>query len=118
MLDLKKLLAKALTTLKGLAYTNDSTVYQNYCKARRVGRVVNLWGVSDGTYNIPAGSYTSLTTLPTQFRPDHNVTDVVEPYGDGTNQVTIHIRPDGIVQLFSPQGTTWWRYNVTYIVGG
>lgn len=117
MLDVKKTLARLLNSLESLLYSSDSTVYLDYCKARRRGNVVNIWGVSNGGWNIPASSYANLTTLPEQYRPDHNVYDCVEAYG-GTSHISIVIQPNGLVQLYCPNSIAWWRYNVTYIVGG
>jgi len=117
VLDVKKLLAKVMNSLNGLLYSSDSTVYLDYCKARRRGNVVNIWGESSGGWNIPASSYASLTTLPKQYRPDHNVYDCVEAYG-GPSDISIVIQPDGLVKFYCPNSAAWWRYNVTYIVGG
>jgi len=39
MLDVKKLLAKVMNSLMDLLYSSDSTVYLDYCKARRRGNV-------------------------------------------------------------------------------
>lgn len=117
MLDVKKTLARLLNSLEGLLYSSDDTIYLNYCKARRRGNVVNIWGESSGGWNIPASSYASLTTLPEQFRPDRVVYDCVEAYG-GSSDISIAIQPNGLVQLYCPNSIAWWRYNVTFIVGG
>ena len=114
---MKALLSKILNSLSSALYYSEATVYGNYCKVRRTGNVVNLWGVSDGGWNIPSGSYVNLTTLPEQFRPDHNVNTVADAYG-GSQHITIGINSNGIVNFYSTGSTAWWRYNVTYIVGG
>lgn len=118
MLNIMKMLAKTLTALAGLTYTNFESVYQDYCKVERKGNVVNVYGISSGGWNITAGTYVSLTTLPTWARPSRVVVDTVEAYGSATADISIQINPSGIVQLYCPQGSSWWRYNVTYLVGG
>lgn len=115
ILIVKKLITKVMNSLVGLLYSSDDTVYLDYCKARRRGNVVNIWGESSGGWNIPASSYASLTTLPEQFRPDRVVYDCVEAYG-GTSHISIIIQPNGLVQLYCPNSIAWWRYNVTYII--
>lgn len=116
MFDLKKWIAKASETLQALAYTNSQTVYGDYCKVERVGRIVNVVGQSTD-WSIPQRQYRSLATLPTWARPTNNIVATVEAYG-GQNFISIMITPNGLVQLYSTGATSYWRYNVTYIVGG
>ena len=116
MLDVKKLTTKILDTLEELSYTNFENAYLDYCKVKRVGNVVNVWGISTGGFNVPAGSYKALTTLPTWARPDHEVVDTVEAFGSASTEISIQIRTDGIVNLYCTTTASWWRYNVTYII--
>ena len=117
-LDLKAWISKVTTLLQSLSYTNSETVYLDYCKVKRVGNVVNVWGQSTGGWSTTAGQYRALTTLPTWARPSHEVVDTVEAYGNQQYQISIQITTSGTVNFYCGDATSWWRYNVTYIVGG
>ena len=116
-LDLKEWINKVATLLQSLSYTNSDNTYLDYCKVKRVGNVVNVWGRSTGGYNVPAGTYKALTTLPTWARPSHEVVDTVEAFGNASTEISIQITTGGIVNLYSTAAASWWRYNVTYVIG-
>ena len=116
MIDVKAWINKVTTLLQSLSYTNSDSAYLDYCKVRRVGNVVNIWGQSAGGWSTTAGQYKALTTLPTWARPDHEVVDTVEAFGSST-PISIQIQTNGIVNLYCANSTSWWRYNVTYLLG-
>ena len=106
MLDVKKLLAKVLTNLQWLSYSASDTAYLDYCKVRRVGKVVHVWGESSNGWTITQGAYRALTTLSPQFRPPQNVRFVVGAMG-GTQQITGFIETTGIVYLYTTSTTAY-----------
>lgn len=115
MLDLKKLLTKVLTSLQSLSYSSSATVYGNYCKASRVGKVVQVWGDSSNGWSITSGAYRALTTLSAEFRPPQNVRFVCGALG-GTQQITGYIDTSGVVWLYTTATTAYWSFSVTYLV--
>ena len=115
MLDVKKLLTKVLTNLQWLSYSASENAYNNYCKVRRVGKVVHVWGESSNGWTITQGAYRALTTLSPQFRPPQNVRFVCGALG-GTAQITGYVSTDGIVYLYTTTTTAYWNFTVTYFV--
>ena len=115
MLDMKKLLTKALTALQWLTYSSSEDAYGNYCKAKRVGKVVHVWGESSNGWSITSGGYRALTTLSSQFRPPQTVRFVCGALG-GTQQITGYVATDGKVYLYTTSTTAYWNFTVTYFV--
>ena len=117
-LDLKVWINKATDAIKRLAYdSNDQLVYQNYCKYRKKGSVVHVWGQSSGGFNIATGDYRALTTLPQEARPGN---EIIFPCGalGGDAQITCKISTNGIVALYSTKNASYLSFSTCYIVGG
>ena len=115
MLDMKKLLTKMLVAVQALTYTATDTAYGNYCKVRRVGKVVQVWGESSNGWSITSGGYRALTTLPAQYRPPQIVRFVCGALG-GTQQITGYVNTDGVVYLYTTATTAYWNFSVTYLL--
>ena len=98
--------------------TYDSGVksaYLNYCKCRRIGHVVHVWGESSNGWSITQGGYRAMTTLEAEFRPPQIVRFVCGALG-GTQQITGYVDTDGIVYLYTTSTTAYWNFSVTYLV--
>ena len=102
----------AVSTIKGVI-KGESTVYGDYCKAKRIGNVVEIWGTASD-YSI-GRSYKDLTTLPPAFRPSHYIHGTGNSVG-GNTEVLVHITTAGAVQLYASADTTFWEYDITYLV--
>ena len=118
MLSTKKILYKILDAIAPLV-TNEGwmNVYNNYCQAKRRGKVVTVVGYSaGGGITLTAGDYKSITTLPSQFRPTHTTYFTVTANG-GTQTIFGTIDPStGLVKLYSSGATSYWSYCVTYLI--
>ena len=118
MLSIKKLLYKILDAIAPLV-TNEGwmNVYNNYCQAKRRGKVVTVVGYSaGGGITLTAGDYKSIATLPQQFRPTH-ATYFSAPANGGTAQIFGTIEAStGTVKLYSNAATSYWAYCVTYLI--
>ena len=116
MLDVKKLLTKMLTAIKTVSYdSGEETVYSNYCKCRRIGKVVQVWGQSNNGWSITSGAYRALTTLPQQYRPPQEVRFVCGAVG-GTSEITGYVATNGIIYLYTTSTTAYWNFSITYFV--
>lgn len=102
----------AVSTLKGNT-RSEQVIYGNYCKAKRIGNVVEIWGDSND-YSI-GRSYKSLTTLPQAYRPSHYVQGTGNNLG-GNKEVIVHISEAGLVQLYASESTSYWEFDITYLV--
>lgn len=102
----------AVSTIKGDTRI-ERVVYGNYCKAKRIGNVVEIWGTAND-YPIDS-SYKTLTTLPQAYRPSHYVQGTGNSVG-GNKEVLVHISEVGLVQLYASTATSYWEYDITYLV--
>ena len=102
----------AVSTIKG-DERGERAVYGEYCRVKRIGNVVEIWGTASD-YSI-GRSYTDLTTLPQWCRPSHVVHGTGNSVG-GNNEVLVHVTTGGIVQLYASATTTYWEYDITYLV--
>lgn len=83
------------------------------CYARLKNGYVNIQGMSETEFKIPAETYYDFTTLPEKYRPS---VDIFFPIivADATIVTFGIIRTSGIFQMYSTKETAWWRYNATY----
>lgn len=92
------------------------SIYSNYTKAKRKGKVVTVKGYSaGGGINLPANTYKEITTLPAKYRPSESIYFTVGASG-GTAQIIGEIGTNGIVKLHSTQATTYWTFAISYVV--
>ena len=117
-LALKEWINKTTNAIKNLVYDSGIVdVYGAYCRYRRRGNVVHVWGISSNGFNIATGDYRALTTLPSEARPSENI---IFPCGalGGDAQITCRIQTDGLVSLYSTKNASYWSFSTCYVVGG
>ena len=114
MLNVKALLLKVLNFLQTLSYdSGEKTAYGNYCKYRRIGKWVYVWGWSANGWTISSGAYRALTTLPSGYRPKNNHYFWVGAMG-GTQQIFGTIQPDGIINFYTTGTTAYWEFSTIF----
>lgn len=92
------------------------SIYSNYTKAKRKGKVVTVKGYSaGGGINLPANTYKDITTLPEKYRPTETMYLTINTLG-GSSQITGQIETNGILKLYSTQATSYWAFTVSYVV--
>lgn len=115
MLDVKKLFAKMLVAVQALSYDSGvQTAYGNYCKYRKVGKAVFVWGQSNNGWSIAQGGYRALTTLPVGYRPSENFYFTAGAMG-GTAQITGVVNTSGVLSLYTTATTGYWTYSFMFM---
>lgn len=87
--------------------------YGDYCKFRKIGKWVYVYGVSEDGYTLPGGTYRDLTTLPIGYRPSivHRFTASAK---GGTQHIFGQIDTNGVVWLYSTGATAYWEYATVF----
>ena len=93
--------------------SGTNAAYGNYCKYRKIGKWVYVYGVSANGISLPAGAYKDLTTLPSGYRPSIVHYFNVSAMG-GTQQIFGEIDTNGLVRLYSTGTTAYWEYATVF----
>lgn len=101
------------TGWENVYYVSDSM----YVKARRVGKQVTVVGKSSGYYELPAGEYRDVTTLPEKFRPSVDIQFAKHNQGGAATADSNYVSPDGRVRMYTAEsGNRYWGFSVSYPV--
>lgn len=95
--------------------TVTSTVYGTFCYAQKKSGVVYVYGHSAGDLQLTGnGSWQSLTTLPTGFRPRDNV--YFSGATVGGKAISFHINTSGVVEYVMDANTSYWNYGCSFLI--
>ena len=85
---------------------------------RRVGKVVFVRGECNGAVQLVSGSYTTVATLPTGFRPSISIQVGWDAIGGSVWTKSGYIGTDGQVMLYQKEGAVkdYWRFSVAFPV--
>lgn len=104
------------TELSSVNANNDiksMQLYREYCVVYKRNGIVTITGTSSD-YQIEAGKYVALTTLPEGFRPPTTVYMPVNNLG-GTTVLFGRIESNGIVSLYATEATRYWAYSFSFV---
>lgn len=79
-------------------------------KARKVGKIVYLYGHSSSGCPVDPGAYVAVTTLPVGWRPTFDIPIALDSHGGDNAAITGYIGTNGILYLYSGSDRmTHWR---------
>ena len=88
-------------------------LYREYCVVYKRNGIVTITGTSTD-YQIEAGKYVALTTLPEGYRPPTTMYMPVNNLG-GTTVLFGRVESDGIVSLYATGATSYWAYSFSFV---
>ena len=84
--------------------------------AYRIGKFVMLLGNCDGEVTLQPGAYTSLVTLPEQYRPISQIPFTFHMTGSAAQGQSAYVEPFGLVRLFVEKSPiSYWGFSVMYM---
>lgn len=83
---------------------------------RRVGKVVFVRGECNGDVELASGSYTTVATLPTGFRPSVTIQVGWDAIGGSVWTKSGYVGTDGKIMLYQKEGSVkdYWRFSVSF----
>ena len=88
-------------------------LYREYCVVYKRNGIVTITG-SSADYQIEAGKYVAITTLPEGYRPPTTMYMSVNNFG-GTTTIFGRIESNGVVSLYATGATSYWAYSFSFV---
>lgn len=88
-------------------------LYLGYCVVYKRNGIVTIVGNSSD-YQLEAGKYIALTTLPEGYRPPKTMYMPVNNLG-GTTVLFGRIESNGIISLYATEATVYWAYSFSFV---
>ena len=104
------------TQVSSLNANNDIKriqLYREYCVVYKRNGIVTITG-SSADYQIEAGKYVAITTLPEGYRPPTTMYMSVNNFG-GTTTIFGRIESNGVVSLYATGATSYWAYSFSFV---
>lgn len=105
--------AKAISAVNANNDIKSIQLYREYCIVYKRNGIVTITGTSTD-YQIEAGKYVALTTLPEGYRPPTTMYMPVNNLG-GTAVLFGRVESDGIVSLYATGATSYWAYSFSFV---
>ncbi|MCU6697283.1 BppU family phage baseplate upper protein [Laedolimicola ammoniilytica] len=104
------------TELSSVNANNDIKsiqLYLGYCVVYKRNGIVTIVGDSSD-YQLEAGKYIALTTLPEGYRPPKTMYIPVNNLG-GTTAIFGRVESNGIISLYATGVTSYWAYSFSFV---
>ena len=104
------------TELSSVNANNDIKsiqLYLGYCVVYKRNGIVTIVGDSSD-YQLEAGKYIALTTLPEGYRPPKTMYIPVNNLG-GTTTIFGRVESNGIISLYATGVTSYWAYSFSFV---
>lgn len=88
-------------------------LYLGYCAVYKRNGIVTITGTSTD-YQIEAGKYVNLTTLPEGYRPPKTMYMPVNNLG-GKTVIFGRVESNGVVSLYATEATRYWAYSFSFV---
>lgn len=88
-------------------------LYLGYCVVYKRNGIVTIVGESSD-YQLEAGKYIALTTLPEGYRPPKTMYIPVNNLG-GTTTIFGRVESNGIISLYATGVTSYWAYSFSFV---
>lgn len=90
----------------------------NLIRYRKKNGVVYITGRSAGDQSLPASTYVTLATLPSEYRPTESIRIGSDASGDGAIGITALVSTEGYIRIWSSAKNSYWNIFGSFPVGG
>ena len=114
--SLEQIRAEMESELSAVNANNDIKsiqLYLGYCVVYKRNGIVTIVGDSSD-YQLEAGKYIALTTLPEGYRPPKTMYIPVNNLG-GTTTIFGRVESNGIISLYATEVTSYWAYSFSFV---